>query len=313
MLDNNFLKNNIEKIFINLKKKNYFLKKNLFKNLLNFKKKFFKKIIIIEKIEKTYNKILLKKKYFIKIKKFYKNYLNKIDKNLKIFLLKIPNLIHYFIFKKNRIVKKVFYKLNKKEFNRKFNFNSNIGNIISGKGFCFITSPISILYNKIENYILELHIKEHNYKYIIVPEIVGFISMINSGQIPKFIKKLFVLKLKDKIKYLIPTSEVSLVNFMSNKIIKSKYIPLKFMSNTDCFRNENISYGKKNKSIIRQKQFKKIELVQFIDNKNSYRYLIELIKNVEKILKNLKINYRIIDLSLKNLGYVSVKTYDIEI
>ncbi|QND78605.1 Seryl-tRNA synthetase [Candidatus Nasuia deltocephalinicola] len=310
MLEINFLKNNKFKTYINLKKKKYFFRLKTFNHLINIKKIFLKKIYFLNKFKKN-NKILILKKYIIKIFNIYKNYLKKINKNLKILLLKIPNLIHYLVLKKNKIIKSKNYI--KKNIDIKFNFNTNIGVLTSGRGFSFITSPLSFLYNKIENYIFNLHLEENNYKYIIVPNIMNFKSLINSGQIPKFIKKLFILKSKNKIKYLIPTSEVSLLNFLIKKNINSKFIPLKLISKTSCYRNEIISYGLSNKDIIKQKQFDKIELMNFVDNKNSYRYLKELIKNVEKILKNLKISYRIIILSKKNISYISNITYDLEI
>lgn len=312
MLEINFLKNNKFKIYINLKKKKYFFRIKIFNYLINIKKNFLKKIYFLNKFKKN-NKMLILKKYILKIFNINKNYLKKINKNLKILLLRIPNLIHYLVLRKNKIIRNKNYIKNKKNINREFNFNTNIGVLTSGRGFSFITSPLSLLYNKIENYIFNLHIEENNYKYIIVPNIMNFKSLINSGQIPKFIKKLFIIKNKSKIKYLIPTSEVSLLNFLIKKNINSKFIPLKLISKTSCYRNEIISYGLNNKDIIRQKQFEKIELMNFVDNKNSYRYLKELIKNVEKILKNLKISYRIIILSKKNISYISNITYDLEI
>ncbi|WP_259285991.1 aminoacyl--tRNA ligase-related protein [Candidatus Nasuia deltocephalinicola] len=234
-------------------------------------------------------------------------------------ILKIPNFIHFIIIKKNVLIKKYIYNNNnkkKKNIKNKIKnkiFNLNKSNKVSGRGFSYITQPLSILYLAIENYFLETYINENNYKYIIVPHILKFKSLLNSCQIPKFIKKLFIIKNNKKIKYLIPTSEVSLINFMYNKKIKSRFIPLKFISKTPCYRNENISYGKYNNSIIRQKQFDKIELVNFIDYKKSYKYLKELIKNIEKIIKKFKINYRILRLSKKDISYISIITYDIEI
>lgn len=224
----------------------------------------------------------------------------------------MPNLIHFIIIKKNVLIKKYTYKKkNDNKIKNKF-FNFKKSNEVSGKGFFYMSQPLSILYLILENYILKTYINENNYKYIIVPHMLKFKSLLNSCQIPKFIKKLFIIKNNKKIKYLIPTSEVALINFMYNKKINSKFMPLKFISKTPCYRNENISYGKFNKGIIKQKQFDKIELVNFIDYKKSYKNLKELIKNIEKIIRKFKINYRILKLSKKNTSYISTITYDIE-
>ncbi len=283
-----------------------------FKKLFFLKKKKIKKILNLKKFIK--NNLKKKKKNNYIIKWIYKNYLKKINKNLKLIILKMPNFIHFIIIRKNILIKKYIYKNNnnKKKIKNKI-FNLKKSNEIAGRGFSYISQPLSILYLKLENYILNSYINENNYKYIIVPQILKFKSLLNSCQIPKFIKKLFIIKNSKKIKYLIPTSEVSLINFMYNKKIESKFIPLKFISKTPCYRNENISYGKFNKGIIKQKQFDKIELINFIDYKKSYKYLKELIKNIEKIIKRFKINYRILKLSKKNISYISTVTYDIEI
>ncbi len=281
----------------------FFLKKIIFKKLLNLKK-FIK------------NNSKKKKKNNFIIKLIYKNYLKKINKNLKLIILKIPNFIHFIIIKKNILIKKYNYSNNKKKIIKKIKnkiFNLNKGSKTSGRGFSYISQPLSILYLNLENYFLETYINENNYKYIIVPHILKFKSLLNSCQIPKFIKKLFIIKNNKKIKYLIPTSEASLINFMCNKKIESRFMPLKFISKTPCYRNEKISYGIINNKIIKQKQFDKIELINFIDYKKSYKYLKELIKNIEKIIKKFKISYRVLRLSKKNTSYISIVTYDIEI
>ncbi|WKD87095.1 hypothetical protein QUR95_00010 [Candidatus Nasuia deltocephalinicola] len=316
MFESKFIKNNIKKFFFNLKSKKYFFNKNFFKFIYNLKNKIINKILFIKK--KINKNLKIKKKYILKTIYIYKKYFLKINKNFKLIILKIPNIIHKITFNKNIIIKKKKFKNNKKKLkiliNKKIKkFNIKISNITSGKGFFYMAPPYSLVYNILEKYIFNLHLKENNYKYIIVPNILNFKSFINSGQIPKFIKKLFIIRAGNKIKYLIPTSEVSLINFMIKKKIKSNYIPIKLFSKTECYRNEQLNYGAMNKNIIKQKQFNKLELMQFVDNKNSYRYLKELVKIVEKIIKNFKINYRIIELSKNNLSYISSKTFDLEV
>ncbi len=310
----NFIYKNVKKFFINLKKKKYFLNINFFKKLFFLKKKIFEKLLNLKKFVKNNLKKKKKNNYIIKL--IYKNYLKKINKNLKLIILKIPNFIHFIIIKKNILIKKYNFNINKKKKIKKIKngfFNLNKSGKISGRGFSYISQPLSILYLSLENYFLEIYINENNYKYIIVPHILKFKSLLNSCQIPKFIKKLFIIKNNKKIKYLIPTSEISLINFMCNKKLESRFMPLKFISKTPCYRNEKISYGLFNRGIIKQKQFDKIELINFIDYKKSYKYLKELIKNVEKIIKKFKINYRVLKLSKKNTSYISIVTYDIEI
>lgn len=313
MINDKFILNNLKFISKKLKYIKYFFNKKLFKFL------FIKKKIILEKINNLYknkkknNKFL--ENFFIKKKiKIYKNYLELINNKVNNIILNIPNLKNLNVKKYNKIIKywnckrlkiKKWIKIDEiKSLDLKNSKN------ISGIRSSVIKNPLLYLYKSLIKLIISKHIKEHNYKEIKVPYIINYENIINSGQLPKFIKKLFLIK---KNKYLISTGEIPLINIIKNTYLEKKILPLKFFSITECFRKENNIYGKKNKGLIRQNQFEKIEIINFTDQKNSYNNLTEMVKIVEKILKILKLSYRIILLSNYNTGFTSSKTYDIEV
>jgi seryl-tRNA synthetase len=90
-------------------------------------------------------------------------------------------------------------------------------------------------------------------------------------------------------------------------------LPIKYVSFTTCFRQEAGAAGKDTRGILRQKQFNKVELIQFVEPQNSYTVLEEMLKDSEEILQKLKIPYRVIALSTGDLGFSMAKTYDIEV
>lgn len=113
--------------------------------------------------------------------------------------------------------------------------------------------------------------------------------------------------------YLIPTSEVPLTNFVRNKIVTIKSLPIRLTAHTPCFRAESGSYGKDTRGMIRQHQFDKVELVQIVHPEKSYEALEQLVGHAENILKKLELPYRVMILCAGDMGFSAAKTYDIEV
>jgi seryl-tRNA synthetase len=86
-------------------------------------------------------------------------------------------------------------------------------------------------------------------------------SMRGTGQLPKFEEDLF--KLNNGM-YLIPTAEVPVTNIVRDEIIPADNLPIKLVAHTPCFRSEAGSYGRDTRGMIRQHQFDKVEMVQFV-------------------------------------------------
>ena len=65
--------------------------------------------------------------------------------------------------------------------------------------------------------------------------------------------------------------------------------------------------------MIRQHQFEKVELVQFVEATRSEDALEELTGHAEIILQKLELPYRVVTLCSGDIGFGSTKTYDIEV
>src|SRR5690606_37156628 len=111
---------------------------------------------------------------------------------------------------------------------------------------------------------LATHINEHGYEEVNVPFIVNADSLFGTGQLPKFEEDLFMLT-DERGFYLIPTAEVPVTNILRDELLESaEQLPLKFVCHSPCFRSEAGSYGRDTRGMIRQHQFEKVELVQFV-------------------------------------------------
>ncbi len=65
--------------------------------------------------------------------------------------------------------------------------------------------------------------------------------------------------------------------------------------------------------MIRQHQFDKVELVQFVRPDASVAALEELTGHAEVILQRLELPYRVVTLCAGDIGFGAAKTYDIEV
>ena len=182
---------------------------------------------------------------------------------------------------------------------------------ITGSRFALYKGLGAKLERSLINFMLDIHINEHDYLEVIPPFIANTSSFIGTGNLPKFEEDLF--KLTDTDYYLIPTAEVPVTNINSNEILEESELTVKYVAYTPCFRKEAGSYGKDIHGIFRQHQFNKVELVKLATPDSSYEELEKLTNDAAKILELLKLPYRIVVLCTGDMGFSSAKTYDIEV
>jgi seryl-tRNA synthetase len=194
---------------------------------------------------------------------------------------------------------------------------------ITGSRFAVLKGSLARLHRALAQYMLDLHTLQHGYTEINVPYIVNSASMRGTGQLPKFEEDLFKVprKLGDdgmdesgqlENFYLIPTAEVPVTNLARDTILNATQLPTKYVAHTPCFRSEAGSYGRDVRGMIRQHQFEKVELVQFVKPTESLEALEQLTAHAEAVLEGLEIPYRRLLLCTGDMGFGSTKTYDLE-
>ena len=186
---------------------------------------------------------------------------------------------------------------------------------ITGSRFNVMYGNIARMHRALIQFMLNQHIEEHGYSEIYVPYIVNSDSLRGTGNLPKFEEDLFKLE-GDQGYYLIPTAEVPVTNVARDRIFEDTELGkdgIKFVCHTPCFRSEAGSYGRDTRGIIRQHQFEKVELVQFVRPEQSDDALEALTGHAEKILQLLQLPYRKVILCGGDIGFSSRKTYDLEV
>ena len=112
---------------------------------------------------------------------------------------------------------------------------------------------------------------------------------------------------------LIPTAEVPLTNLVRERIVDEKSLPLRFTAGTLCFRAEAGAAGKDTRGMIRQHQFKKVELVSITTPEQSRAEHERMTACAEEVLKRLGLHYRVVALCAGDIGFAAQKTYDMEV
>jgi len=182
---------------------------------------------------------------------------------------------------------------------------------VSGARFAVYMGALARLERALISFMLDLHTGQHGYTEVLPPFLVNHDSMRGTGQFPKFTDDAFLLE-RDGLA-LIPTAEVPVTNLHRDEIFQMEDLPRKYTAYTPCFRREAGAYGRDTRGLIRQHQFQKVELVQFVAPEDSPAAHEALTTAAEEILKRLGLHYRVVDLCAGDLGFSAARTYDLEV
>jgi seryl-tRNA synthetase len=192
---------------------------------------------------------------------------------------------------------------------------------ITGARFSILKGAGARLERALMSFMLDLHTSEHGYTEMWPPAVVNADSLRGTGQLPKFKQDLFQLG-TDALDsgdnhnaelYLSPTAEVQLTNLHRDEIFEPGRLPVRYTAYTPCFRAEAGSYGRDTRGLIRQHQFDKVELVQFVEPEQGLATLEALTNHAEKVLQKLGLHYRVMELCAGDMGANAKRTYDLEV
>lgn len=198
---------------------------------------------------------------------------------------------------------------------------------LSGSRFTVMKGSLARLHRALAQFMLDTQTQLHGYTECYTPYIVNAQTLKGTGQLPKFEEDLFAANkggqdgvahggegsLDSNALYLIPTSEVTLTNFVRDTVLSEDELPMKLTAHTPCFRSEAGAHGRDTRGMIRQHQFDKVEMVQIVHPEHSEETLHAMTGHAEAILQKLKLPYRVVALCTGDLGFGAAKTHDLEV
>ncbi len=218
---------------------------------------------------------------------------------------------------------------------------------VSGARFVYLKADLARMERALASFMLDVHTQQFGYTEVNPPVLVRDNAMFGTGQLPKFEHDLFATateecnpvllaesgefkdltyaefareiegRLKEQFKqfrrWLIPTAEVSLTNYVSDEILNETELPLRFTAFTPCFRAEAGAAGRDTRGMIRMHQFSKVELVSITTPDQSAAEHERMTDAAQEILKKLDLAHRVVTLCTGDMGFGAQKTYDIEV
>jgi seryl-tRNA synthetase len=180
---------------------------------------------------------------------------------------------------------------------------------IAGARFVVLRGPLARLERALGQFMIDLHTREHGYTEYVVPSLVNDATAYGTDKLPKFADTLF--RTTDG-RWLIPTAEVPLTALVMGDIVPEKDLPMRITALTDCFRSEAGAAGRDTRGMLRQHQFRKVELVSIVHPDRSVEEHERMTQCAEKVLTLLELPFRRVVLSSGDTGFGATKTYDLE-
>lgn len=181
---------------------------------------------------------------------------------------------------------------------------------ISGPRFGFLKNEAVLLEFALINFGLDILVKE-GFIPIIPPVMLKINAARGTGYFQATDEKEAYYLPEDKL-YLAGTAEQPLIAMHADEVLDQKVLPLRYVGFSTCFRREAGSYGKDTKGILRVHQFDKLEMISFCQPEKSRKEHKFLLSCQEKLMKQLKLPYRVINICTGDLGRPAAEKYDIE-
>lgn len=181
---------------------------------------------------------------------------------------------------------------------------------MSGARFTILQGGLARMERALGQFMLDMHVTEHGFVETQVPLMVNDAAAYGTDKLPKFAEDLF--RTTDG-RWLIPTSEVPLTAMVMDQVVPEASLPIRMTALSECFRSEAGSAGRDTRGMLRQHQFRKVEMVSITHPDQSAAEQERMTGCAEAVLAALGLVFRRIVLCAGDTGFGAVKTYDLEV
>lgn len=183
------------------------------------------------------------------------------------------------------------------------------GTKVSGSRFYFLTGIGARLELALMTLALDRALQA-GFTPMIPPTLVRPEVMRGTGFLGQHADEVYHLDKEDL--YLVGTSEVPLAGYHMGEILDLERGAKRYAGWSTCYRSEAGSYGKDTRGIIRVHQFNKLEMFVYADPADAEAEHDRLVEMQERMLQDLGLSYRVIDVAAGDLGSSAARKFDIE-
>lgn len=181
---------------------------------------------------------------------------------------------------------------------------------IAGARFTILKGAGARLNRALIQFMLDLHTTKHGYTEITPPNLSLPVSEEAAGHLPFIAEDMYHLP---EDLYLIGTAEVPLLNMHREAVLDVAKLPMKYVAYTPCYRKEAGAAGKDTRGLIRQHQFEKVEMFQFVKPEDAAKTHDEMVGHAEAVLQALNLPYQLMALCTADISSAMTRTFDPEV
>jgi seryl-tRNA synthetase len=180
---------------------------------------------------------------------------------------------------------------------------------LSGSRFAYLKGDLVLLELALVRYAIDL-VRGEGHEPVVPPVLVREEALYGTGFLPGDRDQIYEVP-KDDL-FLVGTSEVALAGLHADEILEADRLPLRYAGFSPCFRREAGAAGRDTRGIFRVHQFDKVEMFSFVEPSQSAVEHERLLAIEERILSELEIPYRVVNVAAGDLGAPAAKKYDCE-
>jgi seryl-tRNA synthetase len=180
---------------------------------------------------------------------------------------------------------------------------------LSGSRFAYLKGDLVLLELALVRFAIDL-VRGEGYEPVVPPVLVREEALYGTGFLPGDRDQIYEVP-KDDL-FLVGTSEVALAGLHADQILEAEQLPLRYAGFSPCFRREAGAAGRDTRGIFRVHQFDKVEMFSFVEPSESATEHERLLAIEERILAELEIPYRVVNVAAGDLGASAAKKYDCE-
>jgi seryl-tRNA synthetase len=180
---------------------------------------------------------------------------------------------------------------------------------LSGSRFAYLKGDLVLLELALVRYALDV-VRGEGHEPVAPPVLVREEALYGTGFLPGDRDQIYEIP-KDDL-FLVGTSEVALAGLHADEILEAEALPLRYAGFSSCFRREAGAAGRDTRGIFRVHQFDKVEMFSFVEPGQSVAEHERLLAIEERMLGELEIPYRVVNVAAGDLGAPAAKKYDCE-
>ncbi|MDX6633890.1 MAG: seryl-tRNA synthetase [Solirubrobacterales bacterium] len=180
---------------------------------------------------------------------------------------------------------------------------------LSGSRFAYLKGDLVLLELALVRFAIETA-RGEGHEPVVPPVLVREEALEGTGFLPGDRDQIYEIP-KDDL-FLTGTSEVALAGLHADEILAGDALPLRYCAFSTCFRREAGAAGRDTRGVFRVHQFDKVEMFSFVEPDASRSEHERLLAIEERILGELEIPYRVVNVAVGDLGDPAAKKYDCE-